>query len=87
MAPNLYTLLTQIIPRWKKRLTVQESLREQLREEQKARQEAEEKVTAAMLRSEEETQKLREDLEKAREENENARQFYEKFKWMECTIM
>jgi hypothetical protein len=44
-------------------------------------------VTAAMLRSEEETQKLREDLEKAREENENARQFYEKFKWMECTIM
>ena len=41
-----------------------ESLREQLREEQKARQEAEEKVTAAMLRSEE-TQKLREDLEKA----------------------
>ena len=42
-----------------------ESLREQLREEQKARQEAEEKVTAAMLRSEEETKKLREDLEKA----------------------
>ncbi|EES12170.2 hypothetical protein SORBI_3006G088900 [Sorghum bicolor] len=71
-----------------------QSLQEQLREEQKARQEAEEKVTAAMLRSEEETQKLRENLEKAREESEKAReesekarQFYEKFKWMECTMM
>ncbi|RLM73367.1 hypothetical protein C2845_PM15G09210 [Panicum miliaceum] len=67
--------------------TTIESLHQQLKEEQKARQEAEKKMREAMLRSEEETQKLREDLEKTREDSDKACQFYEKFKWMECTIM
>ncbi|KAG2566391.1 immune-associated nucleotide-binding protein 9-like [Panicum virgatum] len=67
--------------------TTIESLQQQLREEQKARQETEEKVREAMQRSEEETQRLREDLEKALQDSDKTRQFYEKFKWMECTIM
>ncbi|CAL5067962.1 unnamed protein product [Urochloa decumbens] len=64
-----------------------ENLQQQLREEQEARQEAEKKVAEAMQRSLEDTQRLREDLEKAQRDSEKTRQFYEKFKWMECTIM
>ncbi|KAG2572301.1 hypothetical protein PVAP13_7KG154000 [Panicum virgatum] len=67
--------------------TTIESLQQQLREEQKAREEAEKKVREAMLGSEEEIQRLREDLEKTRQDSDKERQFYEKFKWMECTIM
>ncbi|TVT98244.1 hypothetical protein EJB05_56463, partial [Eragrostis curvula] len=64
-----------------------ENLQKQLLEEQNARLKAENEVAGAMLRSEEEIRRLRDNLEKAQQDSDKARQFYEKFKWMECAIM